>query len=830
MQQNRSHRRPPRSAQTSGCPATPVSRVSIAQRDRPRQTSGGRLRLARWLALYWLAAHLLPLLAAPAAATPLAQANDEAAPAQLAQVIQSALFRAQTALLAGDQATAEREIVAASEAVAAFLPRFAADPGVADALRELQQDAVTAVANGDSAALNLAQGRLWATLVRGAMAETVAATAANDATTAATWLLVRDFRPTTRYARPNADATLAVRDLQARAISPDEAVTIVEADLLDTYQSRLESALNSVAEVAPAGVTPGQAHDIGLAIGYWQILAAAYETQFGTEARANADDTLAALSGLVTGAATDPATAVASATAIVQSFRAAPLSEADLARRGGQLLRYLALVSTEYGRGVKGQEVLHDFEITEARAFLTGARAAFADLRLPLQGINPDETIAIDQILTTLGHQLDAATARTSVTDPAVLKGETEDAIARLTSMYPSGWTASSQDADFDVVSSLLDQMIAAVAAGEYQLADASRLEAYAIFETGPEKRLLAFAPTTVQRVEQLFWDSPGDPPGLHRLLTNRASVSAVQATTTQLEADLLAAKEALSGGTAPAAIIFNAATIVFREGLEAVLILASLLASMIGANRRFKLPLGLGAAGALAATVLLFFLAQSALLSFSQYGEQIEAIVSVIAIAVLLLVMNWFFHKVYWTRWIAGHHQRRRLILGGVAGQTLGLVVLGFTSVFREGAETVLFLQALVLDAGTWIVVQGTLLGLAATAIVGVLTLVLQTKLPHKKMLIVTGMMIAFVLVTMVGGTVHTLQLVGWLPIHPVTGLEQMPYWLGVWFGLFPSWEGLLAQALALVFVVGSYFLAERVQRQKPNAALAPAGSGAAG
>jgi high-affinity iron transporter len=117
-------------------------------------------------------------------------------------------------------------------------------------------------------------------------------------------------------------------------------------------------------------------------------------------------------------------------------------------------------------------------------------------------------------------------------------------------------------------------------------------------------------------------------------------------------------------------------------------------------------------------------------------------------------------------------------------------------------------------------------LLGLAATAVVGVLTLVLQTKLPHKKMLIVTGMMIAFVLVTMVGGTVHTLQLVGWLPVHPVSGLEQMPYWLGVWFGLFPSWEGLLMQALALVFVIGSYFLAERVQRQKPQAAPAPAGS----
>jgi high-affinity iron transporter len=186
---------------------------------------------------------------------------------------------------------------------------------------------------------------------------------------------------------------------------------------------------------------------------------------------------------------------------------------------------------------------------------------------------------------------------------------------------------------------------------------------------------------------------------------------------------------------------------------------------------------------------------------------------------------MNWFFHKVYWTRWIAKHHDRRRaLLIGGIGGQALGFVLLGFSSVFREGAETVLFLQALVLDAGTWIVIQGTLLGLAATAVVGALTLVLQTKLPHKKMLIVTGVMIAAVLVTMVGSTMHTLQLVGWAPITPIPGAEQIPYWLGVWFGIYGTWQGVLAQLAALTFVFGSYVLAER-QHERSRQAI-PAGA----
>jgi high-affinity iron transporter len=232
-----------------------------------------------------------------------------------------------------------------------------------------------------------------------------------------------------------------------------------------------------------------------------------------------------------------------------------------------------------------------------------------------------------------------------------------------------------------------------------------------------------------------------------------------------------------------------------------------------------------LGAAAALVVTAILFFLTGRLLLGLSRYSEQVEAIISLVAIGVLLLVMNWFFHKVYWTRWIAKHHGRRcRILIGGVADQALGLAMLGFSSVFREGAETVLFLQALVLDAGTWLVVQGVALGLAGTAVVGVLTLALQRKLPHKKMLIVTGVMIGVVLVTMVGGSMHTLQDVGWAPTTPIRGLEDLPYGLGVWLGVYPTWQGMIAQIVAGIFVVGSYFVAERVQKRRARLEPAPA------
>ena len=74
--------------------------------------------------------------------------------------------------------------------------------------------------------------------------------------------------------------------------------------------------------------------------------------------------------------------------------------------------------------------------------------------------------------------------------------------------------------------------------------------------------------------------------------------------------------------------------------------------------------------------------------------------------------------------------HQVKGRLLNAEIGQTIGLMALGFTSIYREGFETVLFLQALVLDAGLLVVLQGMVAGLLAVSIVGVLTFSLQKRL----------------------------------------------------------------------------------------------------
>src|SRR3954462_12952689 len=260
----------------------------------------------------------------------------------------------------------------------------------------------------------------------------------------------------------------------------------------------------------------------------------------------------------------------------------------------------------------------------------------------------------------------------------------------------------------------------------------------------------------------------------------------------------------------------FNSAIIVFREGLEAILIFAAVTASMVGANARHRRPVTGGAVAAFGAAVVTWFLVQALLDAASGLGPRLEAITGFVAIVVLLIVLNWFVHKVYWSEWIGRHHRQRRKVLTRVGiSATLGLVLLGFTSVYREGFEVVLFLQTLELQAGAATVLEGVALGLAGTAVVGVLTFWLHRRLPYKKMLVLTGALLGVVLVVMIGGSAATFQDLGWLPQHPLP--FALPQWLRAGVEVSPTYETIGIQILAALFVVGSYVLAKHMLVRRP-------------
>ena len=120
------------------------------------------------------------------------------------------------------------------------------------------------------------------------------------------------------------------------------------------------------------------------------------------------------------------------------------------------------------------------------------------------------------------------------------------------------------------------------------------------------------------------------------------------------------------------------------------------------------------------------------------------------------------------------------------------------------------LFLQSLVLESGILTVLEGVALGLLFTAVVGAVTFSLQVRLPYKRMLVVTGFMLGFVLVVMVGEEAQEMQLAHWLSTTRIEWLDAiLPSWAGLWFAVFPTVETLVAQALAILLVLGSYILA---------------------
>ena len=468
-----------------------------------------------------------------------------------------------------------------------------------------------------------------------------------------------------------------------------------------------------------------------------------------------------------------------------------------------------------------------DFEIQEAVTFRDGAAAAFHDVEPTLMAANAAATRRLGSALDTLGTALAAASRGAAVASAEDVRETTDEALGFIDRLYPSSWKEASETADFDVIAATLDRLQAAVATGDWKQAETARLEAYGVFELGPEQRFRGLAPSLFQEVEGYFWYGAGSHDGLVQLLGRRAPDEEIAATRAGLDDALAHSEQQIgSGPQSDVSVATNAAIIVFREGLEAVLILAALMASLVGGQRHFRRPMFAGVALALVASAVTWVIAQTVLTSLAVYGEKLEAIVSLVAIGVLLLILNWFYHRVYWQENLQGLHQKKRRLLAGAglslaAAQVVGLVLLGFSSVYREGFETVLFLQAMTLEAGAVTVLEGVVLGLAGVVAVFVLVIALERKLPHKKMLVATGLLITWVLVVMVGTTVQTMQKVGWIAVTPIEGLE-LPYWTGLWLGVFPTWQGVLAQAAAVVFVLGSYFAAEALRKQRREARLA--------
>ncbi len=294
--------------------------------------------------------------------------------------------------------------------------------------------------------------------------------------------------------------------------------------------------------------------------------------------------------------------------------------------------------------------------------------------------------------------------------------------------------------------------------------------------------------------------------------------------------------------GLSPAAGILDTSVIVYREGLECILVLSAIVAGLLRKQADYWKPVATGAGVGLAATLATWFVLVGilSLVAATTSEADIQAATGLLAIVVLAVVMNWFFHKTYWTGWISLHNRRKQSLIAsaesagagsaGASARSLayrGLVLLGIASVYREGFEVDLFLQNIRLQVGPANVALGAGLALVLVAITAYFTFIAHQKLPYKRMLVVTGVMLGAVFLIMVGEQVNEMQLAHWLSVHPLP--VTFPAWAGMWLSLYANWESLIAQAAAAALVIGSYYAA-RLERFRPASRRAALRRDAAG
>src|SRR3954471_7543765 len=263
-----------------------------------------------------------------------------------------------------------------------------------------------------------------------------------------------------------------------------------------------------------------------------------------------------------------------------------------------------------------------------------------------------------------------------------------------------------------------------------------------------------------------------------------------------------------------------QAAIILLREGLEAMLVIAALAGYLTraGAGHRINALYG-GALAAVGASIVAAWL--FAALNSGEHSDVLEGAIILAAAALMLYVSGWLMVKQDpkgWQDYLA--HKAD----GALARDTVWAVAaLAFLAVFREGAETVLFVNALAGTAGGWS--AGLFAGLAlATATLVMLfyfiTLIAR-KLPLRPLFIITSAFLFAMAIKFIGEAVQEFQEQAIITVTEVKGSTFLSA-----IGLNPSMEALSIQGLVILFALATYSVIQRNNRlmREDKAAARPA------
>ena len=273
------------------------------------------------------------------------------------------------------------------------------------------------------------------------------------------------------------------------------------------------------------------------------------------------------------------------------------------------------------------------------------------------------------------------------------------------------------------------------------------------------------------------------------------------------LSQNLAKAVEMLQGGEqSDWSMFLYSLLIILREGLEALLIVAAIVAYMVKNNHHDKLPvIRQSVYVALAASVVTAFIFQLIFENSGQNRELLEGFTMIIAVFMLFSMSYWLLSKVEaqnWKRYLEG-----KLSTALTAGSLFGLWVTSFLAIYREGAETVLFYYALIGDAKSAVSLAYLLAGFVSGAILLAICYFIMrysvVKLPLKPFFMFTGSFMYMMAFVFAGKSV--LELIEGKLFEPtlVASVPEIS-----WLGVYPYVETLVPQAILILAAIFAFFV----------------------
>ena len=285
-------------------------------------------------------------------------------------------------------------------------------------------------------------------------------------------------------------------------------------------------------------------------------------------------------------------------------------------------------------------------------------------------------------------------------------------------------------------------------------------------------------------------------------LMNAGKDVASIQQEIAAFSAGLDKALELLGGNQGGIALFFFSLTIILREGLEALLIVAAVIAYIHKSGHGDKQKvINNSVCWALGASVITALLFQWLLTNAAAGREILEGVTMLIATVMLFGMSYWLLSKVEAQHWKA--YLQKKIGTSLSQGSLIGLWLTSFLAVYREGAETVLFYFALAADAKTALdygyLFGGLAVGIVILAVVYLIMRYSVVRLPLKPFFIFTGIFMYLMAFIFAGkGVAELIEGKAFTPTLIGDG-TLFPKWMGDWLGIMPYWETLLPQLVLL-------------------------------